>query len=166
MTPDQARLLAIVGDERRFIYSIARRLGVAEVDLPDVRQLVLLTAWRALVNGRLVVPPGADERLGIRRWLHVVVRNQTLTFKRQKPIGEPLTHDPPGEDMIARLEARDALRVSFYRVNRAERTVLRGVAMGDTLAEIAAEMKIPLGSACNYLYTARRTLKKRLARER
>jgi DNA-directed RNA polymerase specialized sigma24 family protein len=68
--------------------------------------------------------------------------------------------------MIARLEARDALRVSFYRVNRVERTVLRGVAMGDTLAEIAAEMKIPLGSACNYLHTARRTLKKRRTRER
>jgi hypothetical protein len=28
------------------------------------------------------------------------------------------------------------------------------------------EMKIPLGSACNYLHTARRTLKKRRTRER
>jgi RNA polymerase sigma factor (sigma-70 family) len=166
MTPDQARLLAIVGDERRLIYSIARRLGVAEVDLPDVRQLVLLTAWRALVNGRLVVPPGADERIRIRKWLHVVVRNQTLTFKRQKPIGEALTHDPPGEDMIARLEARDALRVAFYRVNRAERTVLRGVAMGDTLAEIAAEMRIPQGSVSTHLYRVRKALKKQRVRGR
>ena len=164
MTPDQARLLAIVGDERRLIYAIARRLGVAEVDLPDVRQLVLLTAWRALVNGRLVVPPGADERIRIRKWLHVVVRNQTLTFKRQKPIGEALTHDPPGEDMIARLEARDALRVAFYRVNRIEREVLRGTSEGSTLTEVALALGIPEGTAATTLRRTRAILKRRLPR--
>lgn len=165
MTPEQARLFAIVCDEHRLTYAIARRMNIAEVDLPDVRQLVLVIAWRALVGGRLVVLPG-DERIQIRKWLQVVVHNQSINFKRQKPIGEPLAHDPPGEDLTVRLEARDALRVAFYRVNRTERAVLEATAEGCTLAEIAAEMRIPQGSVSTHLYRVRKALKKQRVRGR
>jgi RNA polymerase sigma-70 factor (ECF subfamily) len=105
--------------------------------------------------------PGADERIRIRKWLQVVAHNKSFDFvTRQEPFGEPLTHDPPGEDPTVRLEARDALRVAFYRVNRAERGVLAGVAQGDTLAEIAAALGIPPGTAGTTIRRVRKALKK------
>jgi DNA-directed RNA polymerase specialized sigma24 family protein len=117
-----------------------------------------------------VIEPGRDERLAIRTWLPYVARIAALHYKRDrtagKPIGEALDFDVAGPDVIARLEARDQIRVATARLNRRERAIFAGVANGDHLAEVAEALRIPVGTVSNTLRNARIALKKRRARER
>lgn len=164
MTREQ-RLFAIAWRERSCFYRTIRRVGVAPRDFEDVVQNVLTDAWRLISTGHLVLGPGRDERLAIRGWLPYVARIAALKFKQTRglgmPIGEPLDHDVAGDDPIARLEARDALRVALYRVNRVEREVLARTAQGDQLAEIGDAIGIPAGTVATTLRRVRRILVKR-----
>lgn len=169
MTREQ-RLFAIAWRERRCMYRTIHSVGHAHADFDDIVQHTMIDAWRLISTGRLVIDPGRDERLAIRTWLPYVARIAALHYKRDrtagKPIGEALDFDAAGPDVIARLEARDAIRVATARLNRRERAILGGVANGDQLAEIAEALRIPVGTAANTLRNARIALKKRRNRER
>lgn len=168
----EERLFRIAWRERACMYFVLRILGYGSgpADFDDIVQRVMLDAWRLIVAGRLVIDPGRDERLAVRAWLPSVARISALHYRRDRhegqPIGAPLAFDVAGPDVIARLEARDAIRVATARLNRRERAILAGVANGDYLAEMAEALCIPVGTVSNTLRNARVTLKKRRARER
>lgn len=166
----EERLFRIAWRERRCMYRTIHSVGHAHADFDDIVQHAMIDAWRLISTGRLVIEPGRDERLAIRTWLPYVARIAALHYKRDrtagKPIGEALDFDVAGPDVIARLEARDQIRVALLRTNRMERAVLEGSAAGDTLAEIGAAVGVPADAAARCLYATRRVLKKRLARGR
>lgn len=168
----EERLFRIAWRERACMYFVLRILGYGSgpADFDDLVQRVMLDAWRLIVAGRLVIDPGRDERHAIRAWLPSVARISALHYRRDrcegKPIGVPLDFDVAGVDPVPRLEARDAVRVALYRVNKREREVLSRVANGEQLNEIGVALSIPMGTAANTLRNVRIALKKRRRRER
>jgi DNA-directed RNA polymerase specialized sigma24 family protein len=166
MTP--AELFALASREDRAIARAITRVGIADADTDDVRQLALIDAWRLIAGGRLVIADGQDTRIALRRWIYSVARIAALRFRQAyRPIGDDLPDDiPSDDDLEARLASREQLRILFYRMNRYERAAFEGLAAGETFQETADRTGIHIGTIASRVRYGRVALKKRLARDR
>jgi RNA polymerase sigma-70 factor (ECF subfamily) len=133
----------------------------------DAVQDALVTAWRELAALR---DPGAFDawltrilvnrcRRGLRR---VVARRV-----REVPVdGLAVADEPAGPDEAAGADDRRSMERAFGRLSVEERTLLVLHHLdGRSVAEIAAVLKVPAGTAKSRLFAARRSLDRALARE-
>ena len=160
-------LVALLWAHQHIIRVAIHRAGVARSDREDAAQEALTTAWRAIIAGRIDIAPDVDPEVPLRRWLYGLSRNVGLAYRvKNKPIGYPLEHDVPSADPIGQIEAREEVRIAFYRLNRAEREALTGIAIGEKFIEIAKRTKTPIGSVAGRVGRVRAELRKRRAKER
>lgn len=158
-TCEQHRLFALVWAERSVIRAAMAANGVDTAEEADAFQAALALAWEQILAGRFAPLPGVEPTLSARRWLFWTARHalqRDLLRAEGRDVG-----DIAGPDPVPRLEARDALRVATYQLNRMERALLAGVGEGRTFAEIAEEARIPFGTAATRVRTVRTILRKR-----
>lgn len=163
MTPSQEALWSLVLAERAFIRSRVKGSGI---DIDDGEQLALVQAWKLIRAGRLVIAEGQDTREAIRSWLVIVTRNAIRTpRRRQRTDVDALDEGAAGDvSPIARLEARETLRIMTYRLNREEEALIVALASGANLVDLAARMGIPEGTLFTRVRKLRRILRERLAK--
>ena len=160
----EALVEARVGPMTRTAMAILGR----EDEARDAVQDALVTAWRELAALR--DPQAFDAWLTrilvnrCRRGLRAVVtrRIREIPVETLSPADEPMASDAG----VTGAGERQALERAFDRLTIDERTLLVLHHLdGRPLAEIAAVMKVPVGTAKSRLFAARRSLDRALARE-
>ena len=157
-----------VGHYRRFIFYILKEIGVAEGDIEDVAQQVLLSLTKDLSSYD-------SSRARFRTWLSSVIRNAALVHFRKQKISQAririLGEEQNMESMIQpsdidrRIEKEWAAYVANIAMKRV-REVFRGRAVEvfelglDELS--AAEIAAKTGLSVSSVYTLRKRVKKRL----
>ncbi|MDF7809164.1 sigma-70 family RNA polymerase sigma factor [Pontiellaceae bacterium B12219] len=157
-----------VSHYRRFIFYILRELGVADRDIEDLAQQVLLHLTKDLSSYD-------QSRARFRTWLSMVIRNAALVhFRQQKSrkerihiFGEEQNIDymDQSTDIELRIEQEWAAYVANIAMSRV-REVFKGQAIevfelgldGRSAAEIAAKTGLSVAS----VYTLKKRVKKRL----
>jgi len=160
------RLFAIAWSERDVLFRAIRRHGVSPRDADDVAQNAMCDVWKHLVWGLYAAPEGMDERVALRRWLNGIGRIAAFQHHSRRKPTEPLTDDVPGRDLAAQIEARETVRILFYRLNRVETSLVNGLAQGETLIEAGKRMRMPWPTVSTKVRAVRRVLRQRLARLR
>lgn len=173
-TPDElARYEAIVQRYARHVYNIAYRMTGNQADALDLSQEAFLRVYRALRR----VEPGAP----LESWLYRIVSNLYVDLLRKRPrprvesLDVPL-ETPRGEllrelpDVAGSPEAileRERLDETIQRALGTLSVDLRMVVTlsdveGFSYEEIAAILRIPLGTVKSRLHRARQVLQERL----
>ena len=146
--------MAILGREDEALDAVQDTLVIAWRELASLRDPAAFDAWltRILVN---------RCRRGLRR----VVRAASARDPRRP--GRRLRHEPSSlDDRLTGIGQRDALERAFDRLTVDERTILVLHHLdGRPLIEIAAVLKVPVGTAKSRLFAARRSLDRALERE-
>ena len=160
------RLFAIAWSERETVLRAIRRYGVSPREVEDVAQNAMSDAWKLLSWGLYEVPHGEDERIALRRWLYGVGRIAALQHRSRRKPTEPLPDNIPGRDLAAQVEAREMVRIIFYRLNRVETSLVNGLAQGETIREGSIRMRMVAPTFWTKIRAVRRVLRQRLARLR
>jgi len=145
---------AILGDETEAHDAVQEALISIWRELPTLREPERFDAWagRILVNAC---------RHAIKRRVRVRVREIAL-----QPDGVDGSGLLAASGRVESLGREDALNRAFERLDADQRTILVMHHLEDRpLAEIAAILGIPEGTAKSRLFTARRALQKALERE-
>ena len=176
MDPDRVEQ-ARSGDPSAFEALVEPRVGPmtrtamailgSEADARDAVQDALVTAWRELAALR---DPAAFDA-----WLTRILVNRckrglrgvAARRVREVPVDGLVGADEPGgPDTAAASVERRALERAFERLSVEERTLLVLHHLdGRSIADIAAVLKVPEGTAKSRLFAARKSLAKALARE-
>ena len=164
MTPAQRRIFGLVLEERALIRALVMRSGFRDVE--DGVQLALIAAWNLIRADRLVIAAEQDAHEAVRAWLVIVTRNALSTPRRKQRTDAEELDEGLAADVspIAQLEAREALRIITYSLNREERATLEALATGASLVALAARMGIPEGTLFTRVRKLRRILRERLAK--
>ncbi len=140
----------------------------SEADARDAVQDALVMAWRELAALR---DPGAFDvwllRILVNRCKRRL-RGTAARRAREVSVGAVAStpREPARPDGAAALLDRRALERAFARLSVDERTLLVLHHLdGRSVAEIAAALKVPVGTAKSRLSAARRALEKALGRE-
>jgi len=168
-----AQYEAIVQRYARHVYNIAYRMAGNEADARDLVQEAFLRVYRAL---RRVEPDAPLER-----WLYRIVSNLHIDLLRKRPRTRVESLDAPVETArgevsreIADLESspeaildREQLDAAIQRALGTLPQELRLVVVlsdieGLAYEEIAAMLRIPLGTVKSRLHRARQALQQRL----
>lgn len=138
-----------------------------EADARDAVQDALVAAWREL--------PALRDPAAFDAWLTRILVNRCrrglrrLGAARVREISTDLVGDavaPSAPDHAAGVVERRALERAFDRLSIDERTILVLHHLdGRALAEIAAVLEIPVGTAKSRLFGARKALERALSRE-
>jgi len=173
-TPEElARYEAIVQRYARHVYNIAYRMVGNEADARDLSQEAFLRVYRALRR----VEPGAP----LESWLYRIVNNLYIDLLRKRPRGRIESLDVPVEtprgevlrefaDIGSAPEAileREQLDGAIQRALGTLSEELRLVVVlsdieGLAYEEIAAILRVPLGTVKSRLHRARQILQERL----
>ena len=173
-TPEElARYEAIVQRYARHVYNIAYRMVGNEADARDLSQEAFLRVYRALRR----VEPGAP----LESWLYRIVSNLYIDLLRKRPRARMESLDVPvatprGEvlrefpDIVSSPEAileREHLDSAIQRALETLSVELRLVVVlsdieGFAYEEIAAILRVPLGTVKSRLHRARQILQQRL----
>jgi len=173
--------LAISGDKAAFevlvsswlepAFSIALSILGNEADARDATQEAFLTAWRRL--RQLRDPERFDGWLyrilvnscrGLRRGRHRVAVREIQVSALGEGV-EPV--DDPPETADERVASLDAIERAWFQLSTAERAILALHHLEHLpVAEIAAVLRIPTGTAKSRLFHARRSLDRALEAER
>ncbi len=180
-SPDaQFVTLAQAGDEQAFavlyrrharpVYSLARHLLGDDERALDVTQEVFVKAWQGLPRLR---DPGA-----LPSWLRIITTNIVRDYgRRRKPevamTDEETDNGPPRElldgrpsvtEDLLRRESRRVVREAVVRLPEPQRIVIVMHHFEERpVAEIAAELGLPLGTVLSRLARGREALRRRLA---
>lgn len=150
----------------RLLWASLHRLGVAESDLPDVMQEVLVVIHRRL--------PSFDPSSRIEAWLfgicmRVAANHRRRAFRRHErsiPDLEPLDHRDP-EALSSLRDDRTQLYSILDRIDPPKRAVfLMFEIEGFSCQQIADELGIPVGTVHSRLHGARKDFNAAIARVR
>jgi RNA polymerase sigma-70 factor, ECF subfamily len=143
------------------LYRAARRSLGDDHLAEEAVQETFLRAWRAADR--------YDERLGsLRTWLFAILRNTVIDLARAdaaRPLralrDPPAVAERPAEvDELDRALLAWQVEEALTRLSDDHRTVLVGVHLqGRSLAAVAAELRIPLGTVKSRAYYALRALR-------
>lgn len=172
--------LAQAGDEQAFavlyrryartVYSLARHLLGDDERAMDVTQEVFVKAWQAL--------PRLREADALPSWLRIITTNIVRDHgRRRKPevtMTDQESEDSPRvevadgscavADSLIHEEIRRAVREAVVRLPEPQRIVIIMHHFEDRpVAEIAAELRLPLGTVLSRLARGREALRRRLA---
>lgn len=172
--------MAQAGDERAFemlyrryvrpVYSLARHLVGDDDHAMDVTQEVFVKAWQGL--------PRLREPEALPLWLRIITTNIVRDHgRRRKPevtMTDQETDDGPRPELAAgncsvaenmvQEETRRVVREAVVRLPEPQRIVIIMHHFEDRpVAEIAAELRLPLGTVLSRLARGREALRRRLA---
>jgi len=173
-TPEElARYEAIVQRYARHVYNIAYRMTGNDADARDISQEAFLRVYRALRRIEPDVP--------LENWLYRIVSNLYIDLVRRRPRVRPESLDtrvetPRGEflrelpDVTSSPEAimeREQFDGAIQRALDTLSADLRMVVVlsdveGFSYEEIAAALRVPLGTVKSRLHRARQILQQRL----
>jgi RNA polymerase sigma-70 factor, ECF subfamily len=140
----------------RMIWATLHRLGVAEADLADVMQEVLMVTHRRL--------PTYDGSSRLQSWLfgictRVVANHRRRAYRRHEyasPELEPTDHSNP-EVLNSLQDDRAELQAILDRIDAPKRAVLLMFEVeGLSCQQIADELGIPVGTVHSRLHGARK----------
>lgn len=161
------RLELLVAERARSVSRLLRRLGVRDGDVDDVAQRVFLTLARRLARVR----PGAEEAflyaIALREAGH-----QRRTYRRRREIGGELTEpsapcEVRPDGLALRKEAHAAALAILAAMDESLRTVfVLSELQQASLREVAACLRIPLGTAKSRLRRARDAFEARARQHR
>lgn len=154
---DQAAMEALYRRHRGWVYSTALRFAGDREDAADATQEVFFYLFRKL--------PGLELSCELRTFLFPAVRNTAIRIRRSRarsrplddgaePIAPPEASGDPGDDRLAELVAglpEDQREVVMMRFGR-----------DLSLEEIAADLRLPLGTVKSRLHRALGTLRDKL----
>jgi RNA polymerase sigma-70 factor (ECF subfamily) len=141
---------------RRYAVAVAGRESA-----DDACQEAWLRIWRAW---------GSAEAGRVDAWARQIVRNCCLTGRRvngptppMSVMAQPVAE--PDEVVVDRAEAEHLARCIERLPGHLRETLWLREVMGQSYADIAATLGIPIGTVMSRLHTARRKLARRLGRE-
>lgn len=158
-------LRAIVQDHAAFLLRTVRRLGVAEGDVEDVAQEVLVIVHRKLAQ--------YDARCSMRGWIFGIATRVCADYRRSARVRRERVSDPMPETAIAadqeelleRTRTRALLDRALDELDADKRAVfvlyeLEGLEM----QEVAEMVGCPIQTAYSRLHAARDRVRARLER--
>lgn len=168
MLDENALIATILAERRMVLRRVARRVHAAFAE--DVAQEVLSLAVVLVRKGRLAVAEDSDVRGAVRAWLTEVIRHVCARHVCTESAGwiRRVEGQPEANvdlDPTRRIEAREQLRRVVIGLSRREVETLHVFAQGATIAETAAVLGIPAGSAATRIRTIRRYLRQRQQHE-
>ncbi len=152
----------------RLIYSIVRHMVRNDEAAADLTQETFIRAWRNL--------PRLDEPKAFGGWLRTIALNQSRDWRRSHRPTESLDNDDedsaekqwadesdgPAEQLVTS-EQQQEIRDAIDRLGDEQRiVVLMHHLEGIPVAEIAAQLGIPLGTVLSRLARGRDALKRKL----
>jgi RNA polymerase sigma-70 factor (ECF subfamily) len=164
---------ALFEQHAAFVWRVLQRHGVPPRDLDDACQEVFLVLFRRSAE--------FAGRSSLRTWMYGIAVRVALGLRRRAYFRRELLTDQvpervgPGDafDDSLRNEAQALLAAALAALTRAHREVLVLYELeGMTLAEVAATLSIPEGTALSRLYAAREAIlvfarkRERLAKSR
>jgi RNA polymerase sigma-70 factor (ECF subfamily) len=157
----------VYASEFLYVWNSARRLGVAEADLPDLTHDIFVQALRSL--------PDYDAARPLRPWLfgialRVVSGFRRLERHRREVFGQTVDAADPGAGATERLEAADDRRFvqGILDQMKLERRVvfIMHELNGHSVREIASALEIPLPTVYTRLRLAMLEFGRRARRSR
>jgi RNA polymerase sigma factor (sigma-70 family) len=158
---DKAAFAALVESRLDRVFRTASAMLNSEADARDVVQEAFLSAWQHLPNLREVSAFDA--------WLNQLIRNRCRDVLRQRRRSREIDlsgFDHAIEDTTKSVAESAALSAAFERLNADQRMILilhhlhrRGV------AELAGELRIPVGTVKWRLHAARQALERAMEAE-
>jgi RNA polymerase sigma-70 factor, ECF subfamily len=158
-------LRAIVQEHAAFLLRTVRRLGVAELDVEDVAQEVLVIVHRKLAQ--------YDARCSMRGWIFGIASRVSADYRRSARVRRERVSDPmpetsvaaDQEDRLERSRARALLDRALDELDQDKRAVfvlyeLEGLEM----QEVAEMVGCPVQTAYSRLHAARDRIRERLER--
>jgi RNA polymerase sigma-70 factor, ECF subfamily len=154
-TEGEARLRAMQDAHYEFVWRSVRRLGVAEADADDVTQRVFIIA-----AGKLAVIAEGSERAFLFAAALGEAGHVRRTYRRRSEVpselGEAVDTAPNAEELVDRRRARAVLDEVLESLPLEVRAVFILFELEEmTLAQIAALLEIPLGTAASRLRRGR-----------
>lgn len=149
----------IYDEHIRWVWHALRRFSVAEKDVLDAAQNVFLVVHRKL--------PEFEGRSQLRTWILQIVRRVASDYRRSAPVRREVTTEGPeidehveqrssAEDVAAHTERVQQARAILDRLPDAQRVVFIMYELEQMSGqEIAAELKVPLGTVRSRLRMAR-----------
>jgi RNA polymerase sigma-70 factor (ECF subfamily) len=164
-TPVVPDVRAIVQEHAAFLLRTVRRLGVAELDVEDVAQEVLVIVHRKLAQ--------YDTRCSMRGWIFGIASRVAADYRRsarvrRERVSDPMPETPvPAEQEheLERMRARALLDRALEELDEDKRSVfvlyeLEGLEM----QEVAEMLGCPVQTAYSRLHAARDRVRARLER--
>jgi RNA polymerase sigma-70 factor (ECF subfamily) len=143
--PGLASFQWVYASEFPYVWNSARRLGVAEADLPDVTHDIFVQAFRSL--------PEYDTARPLRPWLFGIALRVVSDFRRlerhrREVLGQPIEAVDPARSATETLEAADDRRLvqailNEMKLNRRTVFIMHEL-NGHSVREIADALAIPL----------------------
>lgn len=162
--PSAPASLAFTSEDRRYAYAVARRIVRDDQDAHDVAQDALLLAFRYRASFRGQSTP--------RTWLHRIVTTTALTHLRSaarrrrhlEAVGaQPSAPSSTPEQELSRREQAQRMTAQVDRLCEKYRAVLSLRIEDLSDAEIAARLRISVGSVKVRSHRARHQLREALA---
>jgi RNA polymerase sigma-70 factor (ECF subfamily) len=155
----ERRFLEIYRAEHPYVVKALKRMGIAAVDLEDVRQEVFVRALRAI--------SAFEANRPVRSWLFALTLHAVLDFRKQRFRRERLSNkvqsyagggslSAPPDEALAQAQDRELIMRALESLPMKTRAVLIMVELGGASAPFVAEtMKIPLNTVYSRLRLAR-----------
>jgi len=173
-TPEElARYEAIVQRYARHVYNVAYRMTGNEADARDLSQEAFLRVYRALRRVERDAP--------LESWLYRIVSNLYIDLLRKRPRQRVESLDAPLEtargELTRELPDVTANPEAIFERNQFDSTIQRALGLlseelrmvvvlsdveGFSYEEIAAMLRVPLGTVKSRLHRARQMLQQRL----
>jgi RNA polymerase sigma-70 factor (ECF subfamily) len=153
---DHARITVVVRTYHDFIWRLLRRLGIAEANVDDATQQVVLVASRRLEE----IAPGSERSFLFGTALRVASDDRRSARHREQPDGELDRHISPGpdpEDLVDRNRRRRLLDEILLALPIELRAILVLFELEQmTKSEVSELLGIPEGTAMSRLRRARK----------
>lgn len=150
-----ARLRSIRNEHFEFLWRSARRLGVSDADVDDVVQKVFIVAARKLDS----ITPGSERAFLFGTALRMAGHARRSVKRRAEvsdELVEPVDRSPSAEELMEQRRARALLDEVLEALPMDVRVVFILFELEEmTLAEVAALLDIPSGTAASRLRRGR-----------
>jgi RNA polymerase sigma factor (sigma-70 family) len=163
---DRAGLRHIYEQEAGRMLGVARRIVAKSALAEDVVQDAFLQIWR----GAAQFDPARGQGRG---WIYTILRNRALNVLRSESRVDPLDEanlaelpspDESADALVERLEQSSALKRCLGALDAMRRKmVVMAFSNGLTHGEIAAHLKLPLGTVKSHIRRALQALKECLS---
>lgn len=161
----RARLDGLVRRELGSVWRLLRRFGLDSAEADDATQQVFLIASRRLAD----IDPRRERAFLLATAIHVAQKAHRSRARRRETHDENLSEQrdsaPDPEELLDRRRARNLLDAILQAMSEDLRVVFVLYEIEElTLAEIAALLEIPSGTAASRLRRARADFRARVAR--